>query len=125
MVGELLYRPQSYRGENELTGPGGLSLEALFGSDLGAAPMVVRFQGARAVGLLVQPCTVPLSGVTSPILSGSLTNWVKHPAELSDFHQTPALTPNVFRFTVIWDRSDPMFTQFDGVDRVRLRVTPD
>ena len=116
---------QSYRGENECTGPGGLSLEDLFGNALGSAPVVVRFQGARAVQRLGQPCAVSLTGITSPVLLGSLTDWVDHPAKLSDFHGSPGLTPNIFRFTVIWDRSNPSCAMIDGLEEITIRVTPD
>jgi hypothetical protein len=117
--------PQSYRGENDLTGPGGMSLEELFTSDFGTAPVIVRFQGAQAGGTLIQPCSVPLTGVSSPITGGTLTQWVKHPADLSTFFPEPAKTSNIFRFTVIWDSRDPNFSMIEGIEEIFVRVTPD
>jgi len=116
---------QSYRGENDLTGPGGQSLQDLFGSDLGAAPVLVRFQGAKAIGTLSQPCNVKLTGLESPIIPGSLTGWVRHPRLLQTFHADPGLAPNIFRFMVIWDSNDPNYATLQAIDRIQIRVRPD
>ncbi len=117
--------PQSYRGENDLTGPGGQSLEELWGNDLGSAPVVVRFQGARAIAPILQPCGVALAGINSPILGGSLTSWVEKPAELTTVPSPSGATANMFRFTVIWDRSNPNFSMIQDVEEITIRITPD
>ena len=117
--------PQSYRGENDITGPGGLSLQDLWGDDFGAGPVVVRFQGAKAVGSLDQPCSVPLAGLESQLVPGSLTGWVDAPFLLQSFFADPALTPNIFRFIVIWDSNDPSFPVIEGVEQISIRLRPD
>ncbi len=117
--------PQSYRGENDITGPGGMSLEELWGNDLGSAPVVVRFQGARSNGPISQPCNVPLAGVTSPIATGSLTGWVKHSRELTTVPSPSGITSNIFRFSLIWDRSQPEFSMIEHLEEIWIRVTPD
>ena len=95
-----------FRGAGEAPGfPAGF--EALHGNQLGPdvaglpSPLVVRFQGARAVAPLGDPCEVELVGAISPILSGSLTPWVEHPALLNGFD--PA--PNMVRFAIVFDRT--------------------
>lgn len=115
--------PQSYRGPNDVTG--NTPLEVVLGNDLGSAPIVIRFQGARAVGTLVNPCSVPLAGLNSLIVPGSLTGWVKHPDELTDFFGDPSLTPNIFRFMVIWDREQDPGAVTLGATDIIVRVSPD
>jgi hypothetical protein len=89
------------------------------------APFAVRFQGAKLVGSLPTPPTecseVPLSGPLSPILEGSLTPWVRHPAELNNF----AVTPDMVRFLVLFDASKTEFKKIVGVTNLRIRATPD
>ena len=116
--------PQSYRGENDLTGPGGASFETLFGNELDNAPMVVLFQGAHTTGVLDQPCSVILAGPDSPLVPGSLSGWVTHPSELTDFFPDGALAPNVFRFAVIWDQADPNFDKIVAIEDLTVTVTP-
>lgn len=115
--------PQSFRGENDLFP--GQTLESLWGNAIGGAPIVVRFQGARATGTLLDPCSVIETGATSPLKAGSLTSWVEHPGELSDFHGEESLTPNVFRFLVIWDKSQPEFAGIEGLEDLTVRIQPD
>jgi hypothetical protein len=115
--------PQSFRGANDVFP--GMTLEEAFGSDLGAAPVVVRFQGARAVGTLIDPCSVPETGVASPLAVGSLTGWVRHPSELNEFHGDPSLTPNIFRFVVIWDRSQASFDLIEALEDITVTIRPD
>ena len=114
---------QSYRGSNDLPDP--RSLEEIFGAELGAAPVVVRFQGAHTLGRLPAPCNVPLAGSGSQLVPGSLTGWVKHPAELSDFFGDPSKTPNIFRFVVLWDSSHPEFDRIEHIEEIFLTMTPD
>jgi hypothetical protein len=115
--------PQSYRGENDLFP--GATLEQVFGADIGTAPVIVRFQGARAVGVLNDPCSVPESD-SSQIATGSLTDWVRHPSELNDFFPGEAsLSPNMIRFSVLWDRSQPEAAQIEGIDDLTISIQPD
>ena len=113
---------QSYRGENELFES---SLEETWGSDLGSAPLVVRFQGVRVVDDSKNPCELTLGGPTPDILPGTLTGWVRHPAELDDFFGDPALRPNRIRFCVLFDRGQPGAEMIEGVEELRLSVLPD
>ena len=82
------FPPQSFRGTNEVLPPG-TTLESVLGSDLETSPVIVRFQGARALGTLVDPCQVPVIGADSPLVAGSLTEWVAHPSELSRLPRRP------------------------------------
>lgn len=104
---------------------GGLSWEDFFGSELGPfgegaenAPIVVRFQGARAMtGLDLNhsdtdgdihndPCNLTLTGVHSPIVPGSVSPWVDHPALLNDWAaQFGKPTPNMIRYTILFDHT--------------------
>ncbi len=71
-------------------------------SGLSGSPIVVRFQGARAAGALSNPCDVDLDGGNSPILPGSLTTWVDHPAKLN------SSGVNIIRYTIMFDNTvDP------------------
>jgi hypothetical protein len=114
---------QSFRGPNDVIP--GMTLEEAFGSDLGSAPVVVRFQGARAVRRLTDPCSVVETGSTSPLLPGSLTDWVRHPSELNDFHGRGDLTPNVFRFVILWDRSSVVFDAIEGAEALTVTIQPE
>jgi hypothetical protein len=115
--------PQSFRGANDLFP--GQTLQEVFGSDFGDAPIIVRFQAARAVATLIDPCSVPETGVGSPIALGSQTDWVRHPSELDDFHSSGALTPNMFRFVVLWDRSQPELADVEGIEDLMISILPD
>ena len=114
--------PVSYRGPNPLTMG---TLQDDWGCELGMAPVIVRFQGAHATEALTQPCTVALTGIDSPITAGSLTPWVKHPMELTDFFGDPARAPNVFRWSVVWDASNPLFSLIESIEDISIGVTPD
>jgi len=114
---------QSWRGDNDLFG---ISLEEQFGTDLGTSPLVVRFQGARALGTLDDPCDVDLHGMDSQIVPGSLTGWVKNPWELNDyFPGEPAKRSDMIRFVVIWDASQVLSYLFQGIEDLVVRVRPD
>lgn len=87
-----------------------------------AAPLVVRFQGARTAGTLANPCTDEPETPGSQIESGSVTPWVRHPAELNQF--LPA--PNLIRFVIIFDASFPNFDQtLVGVTNLSILTQPD
>ncbi|MEL6428230.1 MAG: hypothetical protein AAFU73_15205 [Planctomycetota bacterium] len=114
----------------------------LIGYDLGlgetAAPIVVRFQGARArVATLSDPCNVDINAAPDgEVVPGSVTPWVSHPAELNLVVDSTGSTfaLNMVRFTVLFDRTDvasdtpgQILTSEDvrGIDNLRFRVTPD
>ena len=90
-------------------------------------PLVVRFQGARAIRPLENPCDVDLVGFESPLAPGSLTGWVEHPSELNDFFGgDPTRRPNVFRFLVVFDSREEGFNDlFQGVESLRVTARPD
>jgi len=119
-------QPQSFRGQNDIAS---MPLEQLFGADFGTSPVIVRFQGARAVGTLTDPCAVP-EGSTS-ISAASVSEWVCHPALLNDFHRDEngvpdeSLSPNIFRFVILWDRSQVDFTGIEGVEDITFTIQPD
>ncbi len=116
----------SYRNPANSPFPG-VSIEQQFGN-LFEAPGVtgsyitVRFQGARAIGALADPCSVNLN---SQVIPGSVTPWVSHPKDLNAF--TPR--PNMIRFTVTFDSSlaVPGMQQavIQGVTNLRIRTQPD
>ena len=95
-----------------------ISFEDFYTTDLGNAPVVVRFQGARAGSLLDQnhqdsdgnlnndPCNLPLQGANSPIVPGSISPWVDHPSLLNDWAEIYGKpTPNMIRYTIVFDRT--------------------
>ena len=112
--------PQPYRTPNHFSE---LSLEEFLTNTLGTAPLVVSFQGARVAGDLGDPCSLSLAGPTASIVPGSLTNWVSHPAELNAFFDDPELAPNVFRFSVIWDRDHPLGNLIEDISQVVVRAS--
>jgi len=113
---------QSYRGANQVSA---MTLEEFFGREFGASPMVVRFQGARAVEVLVDACSVPETGISSPIAPGSLTGWLHHPGELNTYFADASLSSNMFRFIVVWDRSHPLFSMIEGIEDLTVTIQPD
>ncbi len=115
---------QSFRGENDVL-PGGVSFETVLGNILGVSPMVIRFQGARAITAIESLCEVPLAGPDSVIQEGSLTGWVKHPAELNDYFGDPSLRSNMIRFQIVLDRTNDAFFLLDAVGEVSFKVLPD
>lgn len=114
--------PQSFRGPNDLFP---VPLEQVLGADFGTSPVIVRFQGARVAGALADPCGVPESGAQSPLAGGSLSEWVRHPSELTDFYGQEELTPNMFRFVILWDRSQVEFGQIESIEDLTVTIQPD
>ena len=113
---------QSYRGDNPLYV---VSFEDAVGTDLGVAPFIVRFQGARAIKTIDDLCDVSLSGEDAQVFPGSITGWVKHPAELNAFFADPALRPNMIRFQIIFDASSPIASLITGITSLTISVLPD
>jgi len=110
----------------------------LLGHDLGvgesAAPMAVRFQGARIGGsfdgLDYDRCTLDLNEINTILVPGSVTPWVDHPVLLNDFNPKP----NMVRFCVIFDGTVDVanndtpglvLAAIKGVTELGIRATPD
>ena len=114
-----------------------MSFESQFGKLLGydlpvgesAAPLVVRFQGARFESG-VDLCGVDLNDPFGDLIPGSLTPWVDHPVLLNTF----ATGPNAIRFAIVFDGTvdtgtgdtpGDVLTSIKGVTGVAVRVEPD
>lgn len=122
------------------------SFENEFGKLLGydldvgetAAPLVVRFQGARFSGDTGDDddndtdliCDLDLNDPDTGITPGSVTPWVDHPALLNTFETRP----NMVRFVVVFDgtvdvdnNDTPGLTlaNIKGVTGLGIRVVPD
>lgn len=88
--------------------------------------LAVRFQGALAISdISGDPCNVTLSGTGSQIATGSLTPWVRHPAELAQFQPRP----NMIRFCIVFDRSmapaGSIAANVRGVTNLMIHAQPD
>jgi hypothetical protein len=89
----------------------------------------VRFQGAKSkANVSSHPCDVNLVSFgtnQSDIVSGSLTPWVQHPADLNSF--TPR--PDMVRFCVVFDTSlvtaGSIGSFIKGVTNLKIRTLPD
>jgi hypothetical protein len=137
---DILYNPG---GAGEITIPfrgdnggvlGGNSWENEFGISLGtqgglvaAAPLVIRFQGARTNGT-TDLCNGDVNDLFAGIDPNSVTPWVDHPSMFNDF----PIAPNMIRFAVIFDGTSdgtdvPGDTLADvvGLTNLRVRVVPD
>lgn len=134
-----------YRGPSLVQALLGQDVETLLGTtlrqsapeDLSAAPILVRFQGARVVAPLELPCESDPFDPASPFLIGSLTPWVLHPAELNDYWNqvypgdnglAAVLKPNAIRYQIVFDRQagDPLFRNaLQAVRSLFVRVQPD
>ncbi|MDF1799936.1 MAG: hypothetical protein P1V81_12225 [Planctomycetota bacterium] len=128
--------PFSLRDDSDPANPFGASIETLLGSDLGGtspAPIVVRFQGLRRVGVVGDLCGADL--LDSPAVDGdSLTPWVRHPAELNDYWAlalpgdpatAAARRPNLIRYQVLFDRSAPFGDLVEGLTHLGLTASLD
>jgi len=129
----------SYRGNNPLLPPG-QSFETFFGTDLKGtfpAPLVVRFQGVRAVKAIEDFCNVDISLGGDTVISGSLTGWVRHPDDLNTYwldaglspQEAEKLRPNMLRFRIVFDDSTVtpglFSTLLQGVTNFRVTAQPD
>lgn len=113
---------------------GGVSLEDFLGSDLKGvtkSPVVVRFQGARAVEATDSPCAIDVTDQNGPVLPESVTGWVRHPAELNGYfdYLTPGeaakLRSNMVRFQIVFDRTTGFYPNlFFGVTNLKILATP-
>ena len=113
--------PVSWRDTNPILPS---TLEELFGTDLFGAPIVVRFQGARSAGPITNPCDVELYGAGTDIVPGSLTPWVKHPAELNALIVDPTKKPDLFRFQVLFDSSKALASTILAVEDLTVLADP-
>jgi len=98
----------------------GESVEDVVHSNLGDGRFVVRFQGARAIAPVPNLCDIDING--SAILSSSLTPWVRHPSELTDFFGDEQLRPNLIRYQIIFDESHELASKFTGVTSLKIRA---
>ncbi|MEE8468637.1 MAG: hypothetical protein V3T22_09290 [Planctomycetota bacterium] len=110
------------------------SFENEFGKNIGphlgapAAPIVVRFQGARLAGAFDR-CNLNLNDSATCLDKSSVTPWVDHPALLNDF----GFAPNMVRFVVLFDGTDEvgdtpgqiLSGNIRGITRLGIRVLPD
>jgi hypothetical protein len=109
------------------------SIQDTLGNELGDPAMagggsvvVVRFQGAVArQQTLPNLCDVKLTGFDSEIVTNSLTPWVSHPDELTQFIPRP----NMIRYTIIFDGTLVIPSTFNdfikGVTDLRIEAQPD
>ena len=97
----------------------------LLGSDLGpgemGAPIVVRFQGVKSITTPTDFCNIDPEDPNGPIQVGSLTPWVRHPRELNAFSPRP----DMIRFVIIFDVSQPDIAVVRGVTNLRIQAQPD
>jgi hypothetical protein len=113
---------------------GATTPEQLWGNDLGASPIVVRFQGARVVTAPQNPCVDSSNDPSGEFLQGSVGPWLRHSAELNDFWATalpgePDIAaqrkPNAMRYQIVFDRSHPEAATIVGIRGLRVRCQPD
>lgn len=139
---DVLYRPTPndpvqvipFRGLTDQNPPFAESWESLWGINLGtdggtvdAAPIVVRFQGARATGN-VDRCNLDLNENGNGLQAGSVTPWVSHPALLNDFNPPP----NMIRFVILFDATraagdspGDILATVTGVTGLAIRALPE
>ena len=101
---------------------GNLFADGTVGAPLQSPPLVVRFQGAKAVGALSNPCNVDVSDITV-VAQNSLTPWVQHPDEFNS--NLLAIKPDMVRFQIVFNREHPEFPLLKGVKNLAVRVVPD
>lgn len=86
----------------------------------------IRFQGAKSKSSVAShPCDVTLTGSTADIVTGSLTPWVQHPADLNQFSPHP----DMVRFCVVFDTAlvtpNSIGSFIKGVTNLKIKVQPD
>ena len=130
----------SYRGANNILHDAGeavVSFESFLGTDLKGSltvPVVVRFQGVRAISDIDNLCDVDLSVESEQVLPESLTGWVRNPAELNEYwinaglsiQDAEKLRPNMLRYRIVLDNSNGLFGGLvSGITNLRINVQPD
>jgi hypothetical protein len=130
-------QPFSYRDASDPANPFGVSVETLLGTDLGGtspSPLVVRFQGVHATGVVADLTDVDLGDPDVGIDTDSVTPWLRSPAELGTFWAqalpgNPALAlarqPNMVRFQVIFDSHAPLSGLLAGITNFGIDVVID
>lgn len=101
---------------------GNLYADGSVGAPIISPPVLVRFQGAKAVGNLTDPCNVDVTDV-NVVAQNSLTPWVQHPDEFNS--NLLAIKPDMVRFQIVFNRAHPEFPLLRGVKNVAIRVVPD
>ncbi|MBK7643535.1 MAG: hypothetical protein IPJ19_10905 [Planctomycetes bacterium] len=86
----------------------------------------IRFQGAKSKSSVAgHPCDVNLYGAASDIVTGSLTPWVRHPADLNQFSPHP----DMIRYTLVFDNAlvtpGSIGSFIKGVTNLKIRTQPD
>jgi hypothetical protein len=133
-AGEHLYKYREPGPHSDPTYPfpAGQDFESVIGNKLNhglpshqGSYFCVRFQGALSAGAVVDPCNVVLSGPGAGVVAGSVTPWVKHPADLNQFNPVP----NMIRFTVVFDKfiasSGSIASFIKGVTNLKIKAQPD
>jgi hypothetical protein len=118
----------SYRGSFVFAGAspqahwGSLLADGTAGAPLISPPVLVRFQGAKAVSNLADPCNVD---VTNPavVAPNSLTPWVQHPADFNS--NLLSIKPDMVRFQIVFNRAHPDFAFLRGVTNLAVRAIPE
>lgn len=121
-----------FRGDSGLLSDqlGGLSLEEFLTAELGASPLVVRFQGARTLSGLTDPCSA-VEG--DPLVIGSITPWLKDPSELNTYWDTvPGLPaqvaaqrrPNLIRYQIVFDGSEDLGPFIESIVELTIETQP-
>ena len=123
--------PQAYpfRGDDGLGPYSGLYPEEAWGQLLNSellpgedpAPIVVRFQGAKAVAQIPDLCNVDPTSPLSGVQGGSLTPWVPAPTDLNSFFPLS----DMVRFVILFDRTAPFASEVRGVTNLRIEVQPE
>ena len=101
---------------------GSLFADGTVGAPLVSPPVLVRFQGAKAVGNLPDPCNVDVTDI-NVVAQSSLTPWVQHPDEFNS--SLLAIKPDMVRFQIVFNRAHPDFALLRGVKNLAIRVVPD
>ncbi len=98
------------------------------------SPIIVRFQGARAIAEIPNLCDVPLTGASSPLQFDSVTPWVLHPAELnvywesvfpSDPGEVSKRQPTLIRYQILFNKTVASSFPFRGIDNIEIFAQPD
>ncbi|QDU68772.1 Ig-like domain-containing protein [Engelhardtia mirabilis] len=133
----------SYRGDPGPLGlfTGGMSLADFVGNELKTddcactgSEIVVRFQGARFLSDISDPCLVDLTSVASPVLAGSVTPWLSSPTELNTYWEdvlgagsglAAQRKSNMVRAQVLIDGDQPLSTVILSVVQLEVRALTD
>jgi hypothetical protein len=118
---------QSWRGASQAQSLVGTSWADFFGNELGSSPLVVRFQGARFIGELEDPCTEVLED-TPELIPGSVTPWLRNAEEVLQYFEGPAFSDaeanlfksNAVRYQILIDPNAPNAQLIEAVERIEI-----